>query len=165
MQNKWLKIFGPIVNDPNILHFNRRSVSAGTFAGVFAAFMPLPIQMFLAISISLVTRGNIAVAAAATWISNPLTYLPLYYFCYLVGTFFLGEPLGSNGLPVEFELSTLIENIWTLGKPLLLGCVIIGISLGFASSIIVHYLWRWYIIKSWDIRRTKRKENKKRGQL
>jgi len=161
MQNKWLKVLGPLVNDPNLLHFNRRSVSAGMFVGVFAAFIPLPIQMFLAISLSLVARGNIAVAAASTWISNPFTYGPLYYFCYLVGTLFLGEPLGTDGQPIAFELTAIIENIWTIGKPLLLGCVIIGTVLGFLSYIVVRNLWRWHILHSWNTRRLQRKENNK----
>ena len=161
MQNKWLRMLGPLVNDPNLLHFNRRSVSAGMFAGVFAAFIPLPIQMFLAISLSLVARGNIAVAAASTWISNPFTYGPLYYFCYLVGTFFLGEPLGADGQPIAFELTTIVEHIWTIGKPLLLGCAIIGTILGFISYITVRNLWRWHILRSWNARRLQRKENNK----
>ena len=29
-------------------------------------------------------RGNIYLAALGTWISNPLTYVPLYYFNYKV---------------------------------------------------------------------------------
>lgn len=156
MQNKWLNILRPLVDNPNLLHFNRRSVSAGMFAGVFAAFIPLPIQMFVAIGLSLIARGNIAVAAASTWISNPFTYFPLYYFCYLVGTFFLGEPLDPNGAPMVFELSTILENILTAGKPLLLGCVIVGTILGLASYIAVRYLWRLHIIKNWQTRRINR---------
>lgn len=159
MQHKWLKLLGPLVNDPNLLHFNRRSVSAGMFAGIFAAFVPLPIQMFLAISLSLVARGNIAVAAASTWISNPFTYAPLYYFCYLIGIFFLGEPLDANGAPIAFELATILDNIWTVGKPLLFGCAIVGTILGLLSYVAVRYLWRLHILRHWNTRRRKREQS------
>lgn len=160
MENKWLRVLAPLVNDPNLLHFNRRSVSAGMCVGVFAAFIPLPVQMFVAIALSLAARGNIAVAAAATWISNPFTYGPLYYVCYLIGVFFLGEPLGPNGQPLVFELSTLLENIWTIGKPLLFGCAITGIILGLLSYISVRYIWRLHILSHWKARRATRKSRK-----
>jgi uncharacterized protein (DUF2062 family) len=35
-------------------------------------------------------RGNHLLAAAGTWISNPLTSLPLYWFNYQVGCWLLG---------------------------------------------------------------------------
>ena len=162
MDNKWLRVLAPLVNDPNLLHFNRRSVSAGMCVGVFAAFIPLPVQMFVAIALALIVRGNIAVAAAATWISNPFTYGPLYYVCYLVGVLFLGEPLGSDGQPVVFELSSIVKNIWTIGKPLLLGCAVVGTVLGIISYISVRYLWRWHIVRSWSVRRAKRKASTNR---
>jgi len=159
MENKWLKVFGPLVNDPNLLHFNRRSVSAGMLVGVFAAFIPLPIQMIAALGLSLVFRGNIAVAAAATWISNPFTYGPLYYFCYLIGIAIIGQPLAADGTPIVFELANIIENIWTIGKPLLLGCFITGVISGLISFVAVRYTWRWHIISHWKARRTRRKQN------
>ena len=162
MENKWLRVLAPLVNDPNLLHFNRRSVSAGMCVGVFAAFIPLPVQMFVAVVLALLVRGNIAVAAASTWISNPLTYGPLYYVCYLIGGFFLGEPLGADGQPLAFELSSILENIWTIGKPLLLGCTVVGIVLGALSYASVRYVWRLHILNHWKARRAGRKTPKER---
>jgi len=156
-EHKWLSALGPVFHEPNLLHFNRRSVSAGFLAGIFAAFIPLPMQMFLAVCLSITIRGNIAVAAASTWISNPLTFAPVFYFCYLIGIALIGEPLGDDGLPMAFNLSTVMNNLWTLGKPLLLGCLIAGTLFSGLSYLTVNYLWRFHIIRNWKIRRNKRK--------
>lgn len=157
MQHKWLRVFGPLFNDPNLLHFNRRSIPMGVAAGVFAAFIPLPVQMFLALGLAIWGRGNIAVAAGFTWISNPATYAPLYYACYVLGTFLIGKPVDANGEPLHFELATLAGNILTVGKPLLLGCVIVGFISAVISFFIVRMLWRLHAIRNWETRRLKRK--------
>ncbi|HAG96210.1 MAG TPA: DUF2062 domain-containing protein, partial [Gammaproteobacteria bacterium] len=49
IENRWISKLGPRIKDPNLWHLNRRSVSAGIFAGVLCAFIPLPIQIFVAI--------------------------------------------------------------------------------------------------------------------
>src|SRR5690606_40712820 len=80
--NRWIARLGPRLSDPNLWHFNRRSVSAGMFAGIFAAFMPPGLQLFIAIPLGVALRGNLAVAFGATWITNPFTYVPVYFACY-----------------------------------------------------------------------------------
>ncbi len=152
-----LKFLAPLLNDPNLLHFNRRSISAGVAAGVFAAFIPLPVQMILAVALAIWFRGNIAVAAGFTWISNPLTYWPIYGLCYWLGVFFLGTPVDAHGAEIPFELEAILTNIWTLGKPLLFGCVLIGIVCSLISYHVVNMLWRLHIIKLWKDRRERRK--------
>lgn len=158
-KHPWLKVFAPILRDPNMLHFNRRSISAGVGAGVFAAFLPLPLQTVIAVIVSVWARGNIAVAAGFTWISNPATYAPLYYTCFVLGNFLLGNPERE---PVSFELAHLISNIVTFGKPLLLGCLILGTLGGLLSYAGINMLWRLHVVRNWDARRIKRKRAKER---
>ena len=45
-----------------------------------------------------VVRGNHLLAAAGTWISNPFTYVPLFWFNYRLGALLLGEGAGWPGL-------------------------------------------------------------------
>lgn len=169
-EHPWLKIFAPLFNDPNLLHFNRRSIAAGVFCGVFAAFIPLPVQMFVAIVMAVIFRGNLAVAVGFTWISNPLTYIPIYYFCYLVGEFIMGSPKDAAGNVISINMEALISDIFageftdlmgffiTSGFQLLLGCFLIGLLSASVSYVLVGHLWRAHVIKSWKVRRLARKQ-------
>lgn len=142
-----------------MLHFNRRSIAAGVGAGVFGAFIPLPVQTLAAVLVSVLTRGNLAVAAAFTLVSNPATYAPLYYTCFVVGNFLMGNPERE---PFSLELTHLLDNIVTLGTPLMLGCLLLGTLFGFLSYMGVSMLWRFHVVRSWDARRIRRKLHKER---
>ena len=64
-----------------------RGLAAGVFCGCYPFF---GLQIFLSVGVASVVRGNHLLAAAGTLVSNPLTYLPLYWFNYLVGCRLLG---------------------------------------------------------------------------
>ncbi|MFO0103826.1 MAG: DUF2062 domain-containing protein, partial [Cyanobium sp.] len=53
-----------------------RGLAAGIFCGCFPFF---GLQTLLGIGLASVLRGNHLLAAAGTWISNPFTYVPLYW--------------------------------------------------------------------------------------
>ncbi|MED5164816.1 MAG: DUF2062 domain-containing protein, partial [Cyanobacteriota bacterium] len=58
-----------------------RGVAAGVFSGCFPLF---GLQTLLGVALASVVRGNHVLAAIGTWISNPITYLPLYWFNYQI---------------------------------------------------------------------------------
>ena len=62
-----------------------RSVSVGLSIGLFCAMLPMPFQMLLAAVCCFIGRGNIPIALAACWISNPITQVPLMIFQERVG--------------------------------------------------------------------------------
>ncbi|WP_114993855.1 DUF2062 domain-containing protein [Synechococcus sp. UW179A] len=64
-----------------------RGLAAGIFCGCFPIF---GLQTLVGIALASVVRGNHLLAAAGTWISNPFTYLPLYWFNYRIGALLLG---------------------------------------------------------------------------
>ena len=45
----------------------------------------------LGITLASLFRGNIFLATLGTWISNPITYLPLYWLNYRIGTILIGK--------------------------------------------------------------------------
>ena len=77
----------------------RLSVSRGLAVGVLAAFIPMPIQTLTAIFLAILTRGNVILALIATWLSNPITFVPFNYFIYCVGAAILHEAPKSPGAP------------------------------------------------------------------
>ena len=114
-----------------------RGLAAGVFAGCFPFF---GFQTLFGIGLATLLRGNRILAAAGTWISNPFTYVPLYWFNYTLGSHVLGE---SPTLDFSPEL-TWNRNVWSLGgmvaSRLLLGSAIVGFVLATAAGFLS---WLW----------------------
>ena len=66
--------------------FNAKGLAIGVFSGCFPFF---GFQTLIGVFLAKLFKGNIFLAAIGTWISNPFTYIPLYYFNYKVGSIFL----------------------------------------------------------------------------
>ena len=88
-----------------------------------------------------VAKGNIVLAAVGTWISNPFTYIPLYYFNYKVGSIFFNN--SSNEI---IEKSLVIDNLWKQGRvftlKLLLGSSCVGFLLALICGSIVFFIYK-----------------------
>lgn len=153
------RVFGKLLHDPNLLHMNRRSVSGAFFVGLFLAFVPLPIQMILGVGLSILLRINMLITIGLVWITNPVTMGPIFYFCYKVGTWLLGEPL----LEIEFApswewLQTELTVIW---QPFLLGCFVTGLTAGIVGFVTIRILWRLHLVSYIKARRERRREREK----
>ena len=64
-----------------------RGLAIGVFAGCFPFF---GLQSLIGIVLATILRGSKVAAIAATWISNPLTYVPIFVFNYKIGKLLLG---------------------------------------------------------------------------
>ena len=65
-----------------------RGLACGVFAGLFPLF---GLQTILGLCLAILFRGNKIIAAAGTWVSNPLTYVPIYAFNFHVGKWLLQQ--------------------------------------------------------------------------
>jgi Uncharacterized protein conserved in bacteria len=146
-----LQVFGKRLRDPNLWHFNRRSVAGACAAGLFMAFMPLPSQMILAAGIAILLRINLPISAAMTWVTNPFTAAPLTYFNYKVGALLLDVP----PQPFHFEpsLEWVTSGMVAIWKPLLLGSFITGLVSAAVGYIAVRIFWRMSVLASLRARR------------
>ncbi len=155
-KSRYLRPLNRLIH-PDVWHLNRRSVAGGVWVGLFFACIPFPIQMFFAAFFAVLTRVNLPVAVVCTWISNPLTWYPIFYFTYRVGCSLIGiDGQCSLGKPDWTILYTMPSNIIL---PLMLGSFISGSILATIGYIIVRLCWRLYIMQIWE----KRKGNKKRS--
>jgi uncharacterized protein (DUF2062 family) len=144
---------GPLhkfTHDPYIWHLNRRSVSGGVAVGLFCAYLPMPMETLVAAALAIILRVNLPISVALVWISNPLTWIPMYGAGYMVGAHLLNIP------PVSYEDMTIA---WLLDQalPLWLGSIILGALLSAVGYIITRILWRWLSIRSWKRRRARLK--------
>ncbi len=144
MQNRWIKFLGPRLQDPSLWHINRRSCSSGVAIGVFCAFIPIPFQMVIAGVAAILLRFNVLVSVSVVWVTNPLTMVPLFYFCYLIGVELLGVEPGH----FEFQLSFgwLVKELGAIWQPFLLGCFAVGAISALCSFILVRVLWHLHLL-------------------
>lgn len=149
-EQRALRLFGDLLHDPNLWHLNRRSVSLAAFVGIGCAFVPIPIQMALAGLLSIWLRCNLPVAVALVWISNPLTFAPIFYFAYWVGAGLLG--VGGSAPLSEGDFNRL-AGMW---EPFLVGCLVSGVTLGAIGAFAVQTLWRIAVLWRWRKRRARR---------
>ncbi|MEE4193257.1 MAG: DUF2062 domain-containing protein [Halieaceae bacterium] len=150
-----LRFLGEWLYQPNLWHINRGSASRAFFVGLFLAFMPIPIQMFIAAFMAVRVRCNLPIAVGLCWISNPLTMPPMFYFAYRVGA----VVLGTRPQPLEFQLtwewlSTSLVAVW---QPFLLGCLLCGFFFGSLGFFTIQLLWRWQAVQRWEARRLRRR--------
>ena len=108
---KWLKPF----LHKYLFSLEPYPLSRGLAIGLFWAFIPMPLQMLPATLFCLISYANLPVAILAVWISNPLTYVPIFYAEYWIG-YFLFAPLGINSM--SFEEFRSVVDIATLGSTL-----------------------------------------------
>lgn len=149
-----MRFFGKLLDDPNLFHLNRHSVSVACFVGLFVCFLPIPGQILLATAAALFFRCNLPIAIALVWISNPLTFPFIFYGAYELGSWMLDR----QGDRFTFELSwrwftTGFPAIW---EPLVLGCLTASIFFGTLSYGLVQWFWRWHVLDRWKERRIRR---------
>src|SRR5690606_28322058 len=96
-ENRWLAPVASRLVSPWVWHFDRRSIARAVALGVFAGLI-LPIgQIVLAVVLAASVRANILIASAATLVTNPLTFAPIYYAAYRTGSYLFalaGRPAG-----------------------------------------------------------------------
>ena len=85
-------------------------IALGMALGIFIGILPIMgIQMTVVALIALPLRGNLKAAVAGVWISNPITFLPMYWGYYKFGLLFF--PSRAVTL-AEFKEIILIATQW-----------------------------------------------------
>ena len=99
-----------------------RGLAAGVFCGCYPFF---GLQIFLSVGVATLVRGNHLLAAAGTFVSNPLTYVPLYWFNYLLGSHLLGLE-GHDSDLLGIDRSNLWNQGWAFSQRILLGSSVVA---------------------------------------
>ncbi|CAN8140224.1 DUF2062 domain-containing protein [Thiomicrorhabdus sp. 6S2-11] len=156
---KGLGWLGSLLHNPNIWHLHRYSVAKAFFIGLFFMAIPMPSQMVAAALFAILLRANLPLSVALVWISNPITMGPIFYFNYEIGSLILGQAVNPD---LHFQLSWhwLTEVLGELWKPLYLGSTVVGLVLGSVSYIAIHILWRMHVIKRWQERCERKRQEK-----
>ncbi|WP_375057988.1 DUF2062 domain-containing protein [Zobellella sp. DQSA1] len=149
-QHKVLALFGERLLDPDCWFCNRHSAAVAVAAGLFAAWLPLPMHTLVAIALALVFKGYLPLAIAMVWVNNPVTLAPMFYLAYRLGAWLLGTPELDFDAPLEDEALA-------LALPLLTGALLLGLASALLGWAITRLGWRWKVQLSWLLRRQNRK--------
>jgi uncharacterized protein (DUF2062 family) len=131
-------------------------IALGVGIGLFAGFLPiLGAQMVATIAIAALFRANKAAGVPMVFVTNPVTFLPIYGFCWWVGSLITGASAASRAHALTrleesgFDLfqgffhldfwTGLLRLMVELGIALWIGCVVIGL----AAGVLGYFLTRW----------------------
>ncbi|PWG63225.1 DUF2062 domain-containing protein [Sediminicurvatus halobius] len=145
-----------LLEDPFLLHLNRRSVAGGVAVGLFVAFLPVPGQMAIAAALAVLLRVNLVLSVLLVWISNPLTIPPMVYFTYVVGTWLLGSPVVHTAF--EPSLAWVVHEFRQIWQPVLLGSLAVGTLVSLAGYGAANLLWRIWVVRELRRRRPSREQ-------
>jgi uncharacterized protein len=129
------------------------SVALGTTIGMFVGMTPtVGTQMIIVLCIAFLVRPlfrfNKIAAVLTVYVTNPLTIIPIYWFNYKVGTWFIPSTVTYDDFVaiVRFDShddwSERALSLFTeLGAPLLVGCLLVAI----VSSVLTYPTMRWLL--------------------
>ena len=146
------RILGATILRKELWSFKGEAMAKGLAVGLFIAFTPtIGFQTLLVCICLMFFPGNLPIAVAACWLTNPFTAVPVYSMEWLVGKAIL-ESLGYHPTDepprtVEFSSSeAMVDNILAQGATLWIGSIIssaIIAAVGYALFMGIVYLERW----------------------
>ncbi|MEM7475171.1 MAG: DUF2062 domain-containing protein [Planctomycetota bacterium] len=142
------------------------TLALGIAVGMFVTFLPLiGFQMMISFFLAWLLRANKVVGVPIVWISNPLTLVPIYYPCYVVGCKILGMEVVSDKWDVinaEWDLLLTEASTRWIDKvrfwwdilvdslaPLSVGCLLVASLAAVVSYYISLFAIRKYRLRRW----------------
>lgn len=88
----WARAFNYVKHRLRRLPDPPHRIARGIFSGVLVTFTPFfGLHFFLAAGLALVIRGNVVASLLATFVGNPLTFVPIAALSLQTGNFMLGR--------------------------------------------------------------------------
>ena len=156
LANRWMRPFAEHLSDPNIWHFNRRSIARGVALGLFFGIVIPIAQTPVAALFAVSARANLAVAAFCTFITNPFTTPFIYLGAYEAGLHILRmqekAPLLAGG-SMDQNVQALIARLLDAPLPTAVGLLLISTVSSVLGYWLVNVLWRVHVRRRWARRR------------
>ncbi len=145
-----------------------QAIARGIAIGVFVGITPtIPFHLLTAITMSMVLRGNKIAAALSTFVvSNPLTFIPQYYFSWKIGHLLTPSDISWSRISQELDylmsgisFSESITSIGRLGFETIIGMVVGGCVLA-APFALLSFFAALRFFKTIDQKRQERRHKK-----
>ncbi len=118
---------------------NRKAVTKGVLVGLFWGFIPMPMQMAGVVATTPFLKFNVPIGLATVWLSNPITYPPLWYLEYKTGNLLLGRDGIEN---IELTMSWFQNNWDNIVVPLYVGTALYSTVVSYLIYILLNWLWK-----------------------
>ncbi|MDP2326094.1 MAG: DUF2062 domain-containing protein [Gammaproteobacteria bacterium] len=136
----YLRPFQVLLAHPVYFSINRRSITGGLAVGVFIGILPFVGHTPVAALAALLLRVNLPVAVLSVWVGNPLTYGPIFYGEYLLGSFLLDLP--PTALKLDLPLGELITRLTAAWRPLWIGAITSALLASGTVYLLGNAAWR-----------------------
>ena len=110
-------------------------LGVGIFSGCFPFF---GLQTLMGVCLAKIFKGNSILAAFGTWISNPLTYVPLYFFNYKLGSLILNKDRSIVDIS-HIATNELWSQGWYLSSRLIMGSILMGLFTGLLCGLVLYF--------------------------
>lgn len=163
------KALGPLrhyIQNPDLWHLNRRSVSRAFFVAFFTSvtLMLFPCHTITAACLAVWLRANLPISVSLVWLVNPVTIPPLAFAAIKIGLIVMpGEHTHNVKQLLQFDWTSgeslldraasfwhLFERIW---EPFMLGSFTLGLLIGGFCYLAIQVFWRWHVALRWRKRR------------
>jgi uncharacterized protein (DUF2062 family) len=145
-----------------LINFNESPyrIAMGCACGIFCSALPIFGQTFISMIAARLLRASVIASIPWTWISNPLTTLPMWYGGYRLGIWLMP---GKHKLLSHEEIQALMQNfdhmhwtqsltllsteLWEALQPLWLGSVVMGLAMATPSFLLLYYLTKRILLR------------------
>jgi hypothetical protein len=151
LQQRWLRPLAHRLGDDHLWRLNRRSVARAVSIGLFFGLLLPFAQILCAVALAIVLRAHVAIAAACTLVSNPLTFPGIYWLAHRLGSRVLKATASdetwqaTQGFDEDAALPW-FEMAWqwilSAGAPLMVGLAILSVAAAAIGHVLVLLLWR-----------------------
>jgi uncharacterized protein (DUF2062 family) len=149
---------------PEIWVIQREKIALGLAIGVCCGMIPGPLQMISAIGLTLYLRVNLPMALIGTFLTNPLTIVPIYMLAYAIGQSALGstdwrqlpEMPVTDWTSPAVAMETWISWLGGLGMPWLIGMLLLAAAFSALAYCAVQLIWRVHQHLTMNRRRSQR---------
>ncbi|MFN3957337.1 MAG: DUF2062 domain-containing protein [Tepidimonas ignava] len=167
-RNRWLRWLGPWLHHPRLWRFSRRGLALGVALGIFFGLLIPVAQIPASATLAVLLRAHLPSAMASTLVTNPVTFGPVYWAAYQLGHAIVGDTDAGAAPPAtpaasQDAVATDADDspswwawIVGVGKPLVVGLLIVATASAAAAYVAVHLLW------TFKVRRARRQRLRRR---
>lgn len=135
-------------------------IAMGCACGIFCSALPIFGQTLIGMIAARVLSASVIASLPWTWISNPLTTLPMWYGGYRLGIWIMPskhKPLSYTEIQALMQnfdqmdwtqgLSLLSTELWEALQPLWLGALVMGLAMATPSFILIYYVTKRILLR------------------